>query len=187
MQQPRRAHASTRNVAILSKVNYCSDRKQKGIKPYFFSGFDKKVIEKSPDYVKMQWRKHGFDFSHKSGIANSVLRQMRASIVKGLSVSGFILTLIQRILIKIIQFLHFLWIAIIKLSHPIHRSMIRSRCLHPQYPWELDKAPVLIVGSSFWYTLVTMHSIQRTALDRWMLEFFFRRKRRELEERITFY
>ena len=96
MPAPRRAHSETRNTAILTRVYYCSKRKNAGIKPCFFSGFDKEVLSNSPDYVKMRWRMDGFDISHKSAISLSVLRQLRAAVVQGLSISGYRETLIQQ-------------------------------------------------------------------------------------------
>ena len=75
MPAPRRGHSDTRNTAILSRVYYCATRKSSGMKPYFFSGIDKEVINNSPDYVKMRWRMDGFDISHRSAISLSVLRQ----------------------------------------------------------------------------------------------------------------
>ena len=95
MTLPRRGHSRTRNVAILGRKYYCSERKQSGIKPFNFRGIDKEVIEQSPDYVKMRWRMDGFDLSHKSAIALSLLRDARAAVVQGLSLNGFRHTLLQ--------------------------------------------------------------------------------------------
>ena len=92
MPAPRRGHSSTRNTAIFSRIYYCKTRKSNGIKPYFFSG-----IDNSPDYVKMRWRMDGFDISHRSAISLSLLRQLRAAIIQGLSVSGYRETLIQQL------------------------------------------------------------------------------------------
>ena len=95
MTLPRRAHARTRNIAILGRKYYCSVRQKNGMKPFNFRGIDKEVIEKSPDYVKMRWRMDGFDLSHKSAIALSLLRDARAAVVQGLSLNGFRHTLLQ--------------------------------------------------------------------------------------------
>jgi hypothetical protein len=95
MQFPHRGHALTRNTAILGRVYYCAERKKAKLYPYFFNGIDKDVINQSPDYVKMRWRMDGFDFSHNSGISLSLLRMLRASVVQGLSVTGFRQSLLQ--------------------------------------------------------------------------------------------
>jgi hypothetical protein len=62
----------------------------------FTDALDKQVLEYSPDYVKMRWRLDGFDLSHKSAISLSLLRQMRAYVMQGLSLNGFRESLIQQ-------------------------------------------------------------------------------------------
>ena len=82
MTLPRRGHTRTRNVAILSRRYYCSEREKNGIKPFNFRGIDEEVIAKSPDYVAMRWRMDGFDLSHQSAISLSLLRDARAAVVQ---------------------------------------------------------------------------------------------------------
>jgi hypothetical protein len=97
MQIPRRGHSMTRNTAILTRLYYCAELKKQGANPHMFSGIDQQVLDYSPDYVKMRWRMDGFDLSHKSAISLSLLRQMRAFVMQGLSLNGFRESLIQQL------------------------------------------------------------------------------------------
>lgn len=96
MPDPRRGHTHTRNVALLGRKYYCEERLKSNIQPCYFRGIDKDVIEQSSDYVKMRWRLEGFDLSHKSAIALSLLRELRGCLIQGLSINGFRQTLLQQ-------------------------------------------------------------------------------------------
>ncbi len=90
---PRHCHDKERVVALLGKRYECKERKKENTKDvpvqYGFRGYDKEVLSKSDDFVKMEWEKHGFDLSHRSGIKLILLRNLRSEMSQSLSVSGF--------------------------------------------------------------------------------------------------
>jgi hypothetical protein len=97
LDSPVRGHSGTRNVAIMCKQYYCSERKKSGIKPHYFKGIDKQVIEYSNDYIKMKWRTDGYDFTHTSGLSLTLLRELITASGQGVSISGFRQNLIQQL------------------------------------------------------------------------------------------
>eukprot|EP00956_Cyclotella_meneghiniana_P000822 scaffold931_cov57-Cyclotella_meneghiniana.AAC.3 len=96
MQSPRRAHSRTRNVALLGRKYKCTVRRDAKLRPYRFRSIDTQVIEQSHDYVQMVWRMEGFDCSHKSAISLPLLRDLRSTVVQGLSINGFRHTILQQ-------------------------------------------------------------------------------------------
>jgi len=89
MDYPRHAYCMGKEVAVWGRKYSCTKRKDEGKKPYRFRGIDRKVIEQSPDYPKMQYERNGFDFSHKSGMSNETLDLGRRCVIGGLSANGF--------------------------------------------------------------------------------------------------
>eukprot|EP00986_Skeletonema_menzelii_P010611 scaffold5229_cov137-Skeletonema_menzelii.AAC.3 len=84
----RRAYAMGRVILVLGRKYECNLRKDEG-KECRFRNIDIEVINKSHDYIRLQWMKIGFDFSHRAGISNRDLQLSRRCLVQGLSVSGF--------------------------------------------------------------------------------------------------
>jgi hypothetical protein len=82
VKSPRHCYCSNRWIALLGKVYKCSSRKEK------FRGYDKAVLENSNDYIKMLWRKIGFNLSHRGGMSIPFLQKSRSLINHGMSVSG---------------------------------------------------------------------------------------------------
>jgi hypothetical protein len=73
----------------MGKRYECKTRKKAGIKPFCFRGYDKEVIRKSNDYIKLLWKKIGYDLSHRGGISFSVLERLKSEMLQALSVNGF--------------------------------------------------------------------------------------------------
>ena len=86
-------HDKEQVVAMLGKRYECKVRKKESTRQnpvqYGFRGYDKNVIAKSHDIVIMEYKKHGFDQSKRSGTKLSVLRELRSEMSQSLSVSGF--------------------------------------------------------------------------------------------------
>jgi len=85
---PRRGQRYGRNVAIIGRKFECTIRREQG-KQCGFRNTDSKVIEMGHDYLKLVWRKLGFDLSRRAGISNRDLELSRRCLIQGLSVSGF--------------------------------------------------------------------------------------------------
>ena len=79
---PRHCYDSNRWVALLGKVYKCT------VANKTFRGYDKAVLDNSNDYIKMLWRKNGFDLSHRGGISIQLLQRNRALVNHGMSVTG---------------------------------------------------------------------------------------------------
>ncbi len=88
MTYPRHAYGMGKKVAVLGRKYECVTRRDAGMECHF-RGIDAKVIEQSPDYVRLQWKRGGFDFSHRGGISNKALDMGRRCLIGGLSASGF--------------------------------------------------------------------------------------------------
>eukprot|EP00986_Skeletonema_menzelii_P003893 scaffold1261_cov155-Skeletonema_menzelii.AAC.3 len=88
MTNPRHAYCMGKEVAIIGRKYECTIRREEGKKCHF-RGIDKKVIEQSPDYVRLQWNRNGCDFSHCSGISNKTLELSVGCLIGGMSASAF--------------------------------------------------------------------------------------------------
>ena len=68
MRNPRHVYESHRVIALIGKRYNCTMRQREGVNPFGFRGIDRLAIEKSNDYVQMQWARNGFDVSHHAAI-----------------------------------------------------------------------------------------------------------------------
>ena len=85
----RRAYAMGRNIMVLARRYECSVRKREE-KECRFRNTDIEVINKSHDYIRLQWMKIGCDFSRRAGLSYRDLQLSRRCLVQGLSVTGFV-------------------------------------------------------------------------------------------------
>ena len=95
VQSPRHCYGKKRVVALMGKRYRCNIRKAEEQHPFYFRGYDKEVIAASNDYIKLQWKKNGFDISHRAAISWGVLEDLRAKMNQALSVSGFCESMIE--------------------------------------------------------------------------------------------
>lgn len=88
VSSPRHCYGLDRVHALIGKRYKCKRKERAGDECYF-RGYDQGVISNSPDYIKMLWKKVGYDISHRSAIAWNVLETLQAQMLQSLSVSGF--------------------------------------------------------------------------------------------------
>jgi hypothetical protein len=89
VKNPRHCFADDRIHALMGKRYECRVRKKMNNKPYGFRGYDREVLSKSQDYIKMLWRKIGYDVSHRAAISWNVLERLQSDMIQSLSVNGF--------------------------------------------------------------------------------------------------
>jgi hypothetical protein len=89
VKNPRHCFADNRIHALMGKRYECRVRKKMNNKPYGFRGYDRDVLSKSQDYIKMLWRKVGYDVSHRAAISWNVLERLQSDMIQSLSVNGF--------------------------------------------------------------------------------------------------
>jgi len=76
MPHARHGYAMGRTFAIIGRKYYCNVRKEQG-KECRFRNIDRRVIENSHDYIRLQWMKIGFDLSRRAAIAMQDLELSR--------------------------------------------------------------------------------------------------------------
>lgn len=89
VESPRHCYGEDRNHALLGKKYVCKIRAKAGDKPFGFRGYDKAVIDKSNDYIKMVWRKTSYDVSHRAAISWNVLERLKSDMLQSMSACGF--------------------------------------------------------------------------------------------------
>lgn len=95
VKSPRHCYGEDRVIALIGKKYKCKIRKKAGDVPCFFRGYDRDVIANSNDYIRMIWRKIGFDVSHRGAISWRLLERLQSYMLQSLSVSGFRASLVE--------------------------------------------------------------------------------------------